>query len=185
MPIEVSVSLTWFASIAKRSLSVLTVLLMYTEIIFFDRNLICEESFVAKGVSRLAPQFPGIGISMQSPHESVVAGQSASMKEFWRTPTGISGDSSQQSAGVSSIEMCPLEPMHNTAPCAKLPRIRRQISTMIHFLWICFIAFISIVLLYYFHVQKANVLYHKTTFSGFMGIPERKISHIPKKPAIF
>ncbi len=71
--IEVSVSLTGFPSFATRSLFVLTLLLVDTEIIVSDKILRCEDFFVTKDVGRLAMQLLGSGISIQLPHEFILS----------------------------------------------------------------------------------------------------------------
>ena len=70
--IEVSISLTGFPSFVIRSLFVLTLLLVDTEIIVSGK-IVGEDFFVTKDVGRLVMQLPGSGISIQLPHEFVLA----------------------------------------------------------------------------------------------------------------
>ena len=71
--IEISVSLTGSPSFAIRSLFVLTLLLVDTEIIVSDKILRGENLFVAKDVIRLVMQLLESGISIQSLYEFILS----------------------------------------------------------------------------------------------------------------
>ena len=71
--IEVSVSLTGSPSFAIRSLFVLTLLSVDTEIIVSGKILRGENLFVAKDVIRLVMQLLESGISIQLVHEFILS----------------------------------------------------------------------------------------------------------------